>query len=80
MNYQMLSLKKFGPEILTNISSIMGVHTHIHVQIHVLKCRNQKASLSAKNLYTFIARSSLSDHRYLKDRVVFGYYLVPKGL
>lgn len=44
----MLSLKKFGPEILTNISGIMGVHTHIHVQIHVLKCRNQKASLSAK--------------------------------
>lgn len=52
----------------------------MHTQTYFLKCRNQKTVQSVKKAYTFIARSSLSDHRYLKDRVVFGYYLVPKGL
>lgn len=78
----MLSLKRFGPAISNNFYKYKHYPVCVHTQTHLLKCRNQKAALSAKkkNTYTFIARSSLSDHRYLKDRVVFGYYLVPKGL
>lgn len=53
------------------------MHAHTNTP---LEMQESKSCSICKKTYTFIARSSLSDHRYLKDRVVFGYYLVPKGL
>jgi len=79
----MLSLKRFGMVISNNFNRYKQDHGCALTQTHTntrLEIQESKSFSICKKLHSFIARSSLSDHRYLKDRVVFGYYLVPKGL
>lgn len=75
----MLSLKRFGTVISNNFNKYKWYHARTHTQT-CLEMQESKSFSSCKKLHAVIARSSLPDHGYLKDRVVFGYYLVPKGL